>query len=396
MAAPGWYPSVALVLVASAAAVVALVADARAGLALAEHALNTLKEHMSDACADVEQSLAAVLDLPRSAASRAEDQVARTAEAVAHQAGIVLLAALQILSVVLRLVIQTYRSVFLCTLQLLVQTVAAVVDAATRALSDGVHDAARLLREAIRTAIAGGEGMADLAVDSANAVLGIFGQHITPPRIAVPSLSALENVTLPASFVDPLGRLVDRMPNVSTLRSGAEQGLLASLDSFAARANAIIAAELQVAFTSRIGTMLDTLPSLLDLGDIDGMLQRDSIAFADVTNQHIRAAETRLNALLFGWVNETVPHADSALNSILDAVTGTVGDILHDTPIGRPADNFVGCVLGSKIYALEHALEWIQTHLRISLPLVRQDILQPVSAAAFIPERAHTLQCSTH
>ena len=94
----------------------------------------------------------------------------------------------RIISVVLRIIVQTYRSVFLCTLQLLVQAVAAVVDAATEAISDGVHDAARLVRQVIRTAIVGGEGLADLAVDGANAVLEIFGKHIDPPKLAVPAL----------------------------------------------------------------------------------------------------------------------------------------------------------------------------------------------------------------
>ena len=194
MAAASWYPGAALALAASASAVAVLVADARAGLTLAEHALEGAKRRATDACFDVEHTVAVLLAAPQTEAARINAHVERGVDAVVRQAGIVLFAAcaladsVRVIGAVLRIVLQTYRSVFLCTLQLLVQAVAAVVDAASEAISNAVHDAAQLLRQAIRTAIAGGEGLADLAVDGANTVLGIFGKHIEPPKLAVPAL----------------------------------------------------------------------------------------------------------------------------------------------------------------------------------------------------------------
>lgn len=89
--------------------------------------------------------------------------------------------------------------------------------------------AAQLLRSAIQTLTEASEGIADLAVDSANLFLGIFGQHVRPPDLVVPALRALENVTLPRAFVDSVTNLRQLFPNVTQLRSGAEDGLFLSI-----------------------------------------------------------------------------------------------------------------------------------------------------------------------
>lgn len=192
--AAGWFPGAAFALVASAAAIKALIADAKAGLTSADRALESMHARIADACSDVEHAVSAFVSAPAVAAARANAAASHAVEATVRQAGTVILAAyakansVHILSTILRIIIQTYRSVFLCTLQLIVQTIAAVVDAATHAISYAVHDAARLLRQAIQTVVASGEGLADMAVDGANAVLGIFGKHINPPKLAVPAL----------------------------------------------------------------------------------------------------------------------------------------------------------------------------------------------------------------
>ncbi len=49
-----------------------------------------------------------------------------------------------------------------------------------------------------------------VAVSGINDVVGVFGQHLTAPRIAVPSLTALENITLPHEIQDGLVSLTRR------------------------------------------------------------------------------------------------------------------------------------------------------------------------------------------
>lgn len=93
MAAAAWYPGVALALVASACTIAALVADMRAGLQLAEHALRHARRRATDACFDVEHAVAVLLTAPQTSASRISAQVAREADAVVHQAGVVVFAA---------------------------------------------------------------------------------------------------------------------------------------------------------------------------------------------------------------------------------------------------------------------------------------------------------------
>lgn len=77
---------------------------------------------------------------------------------------------------------------FLCTVQLVVQSALAVLDAAIHALSDAIQSAIELLRSMLRGIIEAGEGAVDVAVDSVNMVAGLFGGHVDEPKLSVPNL----------------------------------------------------------------------------------------------------------------------------------------------------------------------------------------------------------------
>ena len=150
----------------------------------------------------------------------------------------------------------------------------------------------------------------------------------------------------------------------------------------------LISAELQRALVKRVKRMLDSAPTLPKM-EVESAMRHDSAVFANATNAAIRDAEQSLNSALFGWVNTTIPTANAAMNSVLDAITGTVGDILRNTPLDRPVEGFVGCVVGSKISVLERALGWMQIHIRITLPLVSEDVLLlPFKSTELLPRRA--------
>lgn len=154
----------------------------------------------------------------------------------------------------------------------------------------------------------------------------------------------------------------------------------------------VIHAEIEKALIGQLAKVLEHAPVLLDekrLGGIDAELHRSAASITNSTNNEIRASQDVLNRAVFGWVNGTAPSAESTLNAVLDAMTGTVRDILGHTPVDKPAEAFVNCVIGSKISAAERMLQWIQENLRITLPLVDENlIMHPFRSAELLPERA--------
>lgn len=154
----------------------------------------------------------------------------------------------------------------------------------------------------------------------------------------------------------------------------------------------VIYAEIEKTLIGQLAKVLEHAPVLFDekhLGDIDAELHRSAASITNSTNDEIRASQDDINRAVFGWVNGTAPSAETTLNAVLDAMTGTVRDILGHTPVDKPAEAFVNCVIGSKIYAAERMLRWIQENLRITLPLVDENlIMNPLRSTELLPERA--------
>jgi len=92
------------------------------------------------------------------------------------------------MQVLVHVVCASYKTLLLCTVQLVVQSVLAVLDAAAQAIAVAVHDAAHALHDVLTAAGEAGVGLADIAVDGVNAVLGFTGHTIAPPTWHEPAV----------------------------------------------------------------------------------------------------------------------------------------------------------------------------------------------------------------
>jgi len=73
------------------------------------------------------------------------------------------------------------------------------------------------IRSSIQNDIASANSVIQSAVNAVNKI-NPFG-NISAPQISVPSLTALENVTLPTDFEDSLRKLNASIPSVSDLKN---------------------------------------------------------------------------------------------------------------------------------------------------------------------------------
>ncbi|KAI3629051.1 hypothetical protein CBS9595_000123 [Malassezia furfur] len=121
---------------------------------------------------------------------------------------------------VLAWICSSYRAIFVCTVQLVVQGSLALLDAATQAIADAVRAAGQALEALLRTAIQGAQGAADVATDTLNGVLGVFGTHVDAPQLSEPAaLQVLRNITLPPALVQPFRSV--QLPTVDSLRAAS-------------------------------------------------------------------------------------------------------------------------------------------------------------------------------
>jgi hypothetical protein len=103
--------------------------------------------------------------------------------------------------------------------------------------------------------------------------------------------------------------------------------------------------------------------------------------------------QSTINDSLFGWVNGTTVTLNNTLVAFYSDVQNTVDLVFGGTLLEAPAQEFVRCLIGTKVEGLENALTFIHDHLKVNMPTVSDDVLllsnssvdaitQPISLAA--------------
>ncbi|KAG8683004.1 plasma membrane fusion protein prm1 [Ceratobasidium sp. 395] len=122
-------------------------------------------------------------------------------------------------------------------------------------------------------------------------------------------------------------------------------------------------------------------------------MQNDSAFYAAQVNAQTTAMQTTINDGLFGWVNGTTVTLNNTLVAFYTDVQTTVDAVFGGTLLEAPAQEFVRCLIGTKVQGLENALTFIHDNLKVNMPTVSNDVLllsnssvdaitQPISLAA--------------
>lgn len=149
---------------------------------------------------------------------------------------------------------------------------------------------------------------------------------------------------------------------------------------------------LQGQYSNQISSDINGLTNVIALKLNETMFQ-DSAAYAQTMNTRINAVQTTINSDLFGWVNATIVPLNSTLASFYTEVQDIVNSVFGGSPLEAPAQEFVRCILGSKIVGIEKALTFLQENLVVNLPRVNEtalvlsqsnvnEVATPISAAA--------------
>ena len=180
--------------------------------------VDSAKAKLLTACDAIEGTASLAASLPHFLAAATNAQLAQSVTATVHGAAHVFDLSITAIEKILTYIVDSYRSLFLCFMELLVRGSLAVLIEAVQLISQAITAAAQGIRAAIQDSVQGVNMILSTAVGGINHVVGVFGQHVNPPHIAVPSLTALENITLPHEIQDGLVQLNATLPTLQQLK----------------------------------------------------------------------------------------------------------------------------------------------------------------------------------
>lgn len=206
------------------------------GASASEAAANA-KDDLLTSCRAAEQAATAAASMPRYLAAATNDQIADAVNGTMNAARATLVLALTIMEAIINFIIDIYRSTFLCFLELVVRGALSILIGAVQEVSsafvcgcelrltnlkfnDFLSSTFSSLRTGIQNDIANANSAIQTAINAINKV-NPFGD-ISVPQFDIPSLSGLQNVTLPSDFETALTSLNSSLPTLDQLRDKVE------------------------------------------------------------------------------------------------------------------------------------------------------------------------------
>ncbi|KAG2154338.1 uncharacterized protein EDB93DRAFT_1131650 [Suillus bovinus] len=149
---------------------------------------------------------------------------------------------------------------------------------------------------------------------------------------------------------------------------------------------------LEAKYTAQAAASVQDLSSTI-FAQVNSSMYNQSSSYAGTINARVETVQSTVNNGLFGWVNGTTTTLNTTLNNFYTDVQNIVGSVFNGTVLENTAQDFVRCIIGSKVDALEEALTFLNENLNIDLPTVNETVLvlsssnvneitQPIATAA--------------
>ena len=124
----------------------------------------------------------------------------------------------------------------------------------------------------------------------------------------------------------------------------------------------------------------------------NNMLNQSAVYTAQV-NAKVDDIQNTINDGVFGWVNSTTSTLNTTLNNFYGEVQDLVETVFGGTILEQPMQDFVACLIGSKVDALSDALTFMHNNLHVDMPRMNQsalvlspadvnDVSRPIALAA--------------
>ncbi|KAF7289502.1 Plasma membrane fusion protein PRM1 [Mycena chlorophos] len=108
---------------------------------------------------------------------------------------------------------------------------------------------------------------------------------------------------------------------------------------------------------------------------INASMFNQSAAYAASVNGHIDTIQSAVNDGLFGWVNTTTTTLNTTIENFYEDIQNAVNTVFNGTILDAPIQDFIKCIIGSKVDAIEEALTFLHNNLNIDIPRVNESVL---------------------
>ena len=108
---------------------------------------------------------------------------------------------------------------------------------------------------------------------------------------------------------------------------------------------------------------------------INASMYNQSATYANQINGQIGSAQSSINDGLFGWVNGTTSTLNDTLVNFYADIQNAVSTVFNGTVLENPIQDFVKCIIGSKVEDIEKALTFLNQTLNVNLPTVNESVL---------------------
>lgn len=108
---------------------------------------------------------------------------------------------------------------------------------------------------------------------------------------------------------------------------------------------------------------------------INDSMYNQSAAYARDVNVRIDEMQNTINNGIFGWVNGTTTTLNDTINTFYDDIQNGVGTVFNGTILEQPAHEFIRCLIGTKVDAIENALTFLHDNLIINMPRMNDSAL---------------------
>ncbi|TCD62033.1 plasma membrane fusion protein prm1 [Steccherinum ochraceum] len=188
--------------------------------ATASDAAANAKDDLLTSCLAAEHAATSAASMPRYLAVATNDQIADAVNGTMNAARATLVLALTIMEAIINFIVDIYRSTFLCFLELVVRGALSILIGAVQEFNSFLTSTFDSVRTGIQNDIGKANSAIQSAVDAINKI-NPFGD-ISVPQFDIPSLSGLQNVTLPSDFETALTNLNSSLPTLDQLKDKVE------------------------------------------------------------------------------------------------------------------------------------------------------------------------------
>jgi len=108
---------------------------------------------------------------------------------------------------------------------------------------------------------------------------------------------------------------------------------------------------------------------------VNGNMLNQSAVYTAQVNAEVDLIQNTINEGVFGWVNSTTSTLNTTLNEFYGEIQDLVETVFGGTILEKPMQDFVFCLIGSKVDALSNALTFMHDNLHVDMPRMNQSSL---------------------